>query len=124
VARPRKEISWEVFDALCGVRCTLTEIASHFDCSEDTIERAVKREKRVGFAEYYRQKAGAGAIALRRKQFQVAMSGDRTMLIWLGKQMLGQVDKQALEQSGPNGGPIAQAVDVTHRVVDPANGNS
>ena len=29
---------------------------------------------------------------LRRKQLELALEGDKTMLIWLGKQMLGQVD--------------------------------
>jgi len=42
--------------------------------------------------------------ALRRKQLELAMEGDRGMLIWLGKQMLGQADKQ--EVSGSEGGPL------------------
>jgi hypothetical protein len=28
------------------------------------------------------------------------MTGDRTMLVWLGKQRLGQKDKQEVEQGG------------------------
>jgi hypothetical protein len=32
--------------------------------------------------------------SLRRKQLQVAMSGSVPMLIWLGKQLLGQTDRQ------------------------------
>ena len=35
---------------------------------------------------------------LKKKQIQVAMSGNVTMLIWLGKQYLGQADK--LEETG------------------------
>jgi len=35
---------------------------------------------------------------LRRKQIQVAMQGNVTMLIWLGKQYLGQTEK--VEESG------------------------
>lgn len=101
--RPRVEIDWDVFDALCGVQCTLAEIAGHFECSEDTIERAVTREKAVGFADYYREKAGRGTIALRRKQYAVALGGNVTMLIWLGKQRLGQTDKQVNEHTGPHG---------------------
>ena len=31
-------------------------------------------------------------MKLRRKQIEVAMSGNHTMLIWLGKNMLGQSD--------------------------------
>ena len=93
MARPRKEINWEEFDKLCGLHATQEEIANWFSVSVDTIDRAVKREHKVGFAEYYRQKATVGKISLRRKQFELAQSGDRTMLIWLGKQHLGQSEK-------------------------------
>lgn len=58
----------------------------------------------MSFAEYSDQKRAKGKLSLRRKQFQLALSGDRTMLIWLGKQYLGQVDKSEL--TGKNGGPI------------------
>ena len=90
---------WTEFDKLCAIQCTLREIASWFDCSEDTIERAVKRHKHMEFAEYYAQKAGKGKISLRRKQFELAMKGDRVMLIWLGKQVLGQLERSTIELS-------------------------
>lgn len=45
-----------------------------------------------------------GKASLRRMQFDAAKKGNPTMLIWLGKQMLGQRDRK--EHSGPNGGPI------------------
>jgi hypothetical protein len=35
----------------------------------------------------------AGKQSLRHKQFQVAMTGNVSMLIWLGKQILGQWDR-------------------------------
>ena len=34
--------------------------------------------------------------SLRAKQFELAMLGNPTMLIWLGKQELGQTDRQQL----------------------------
>lgn len=34
-----------------------------------------------------------GKASLRGKQFAVAMTGNPTMLIWLGKNMLGQKDQ-------------------------------
>ena len=42
--------------------------------------------------------------SLRRKQYQLAMKGDKTMLVWLGKQRLHQRDRH--EHSGPDGKPI------------------
>lgn len=58
------------------------------------------------FSGYFAQKRGTGKISLRRKQFQTALAGkgNVSMLIWLGKQWLGQ--KDAAEFSGPDNGPI------------------
>lgn len=44
--------------------------------------------------EALRHGQGEGLTSLRRQQFQTAMKGNPTMLIWLGKQYLGQTDKQ------------------------------
>ena len=38
-------------------------------------------------------------IELRKKQFEVAMTGDCKMLIWLGKQYLDQKDKPELQMN-------------------------
>lgn len=91
--RPLIPIDWEKFDVMCAVQCTLAEIAGFFECSEDTIERAVLREKKMRFADYFEQKRSDGKVSLRRRQYQAAMAGDRTMLVWLGKQWLNQTDK-------------------------------
>ena len=42
-----------------------------------------------------------GRASLRRMQFKAAEGGDKTMLVWLGKQYLGQRDKQDVEHTGP-----------------------
>lgn len=46
-------------------------------------------------------------------QFKNAQAGNVTMQIWLGKQYLGQKDKQEVEQYGKDGGPIQQETKVT-----------
>jgi hypothetical protein len=61
-----------------------TEIAAFFDCSVDTIERRFAGELKRGRAERN--------INLREKQLVVAEQGSAQMLIWLGKQYLGQTD--------------------------------
>lgn len=95
--RPRIEISKDDFEKLCGICCTLTDIAGFFNCSEDTIENWCKREYGDTFSEVYKKKSSVGKVSLRRKQYEVAMKGDRSMLIWLGKQMLGQ--KEVVENT-------------------------
>ncbi len=104
VGRPEILIDWVEFDKLCGFQCTLKEIASFFDCSEDTIERAVQKYFNCNFADYFELKRGKGFASLRRRQFELAMEGNPTMLIWLGKQWLGQVERQ--EVTGKDGGPV------------------
>ena len=91
MGRPRKEIDREQFEKLCGLQCTLNEIASYFHCSEDTVERWCKREFKESFAEAYKKRSGAGKISLRRAQFRLAEK-NASMAIWLGKQYLGQKD--------------------------------
>jgi len=41
-------------------------------------------------------------INLAKKQYDVAISGNPTMLIWLGKNELGQADKNEIEQTNKN----------------------
>ena len=108
MARPRIKIEWEQFDKLCAIQCTLVEIAEWFSCSIDTIERAVKREKSMGFAEYYKKKSSKGKISLRRYQWEMAKK-NTTMAIWLGKQYLGQRDDpMILEDDLPDGFEITE----------------
>lgn len=123
MARPRIEINWVEFDKLCGIQCTLREIASWFECSEDTIERAVEREKEMRFADYFEQKKGKGKISLRRKQYEVAMSGDRSMLIWLGKQYLNQSDKLQQEQTVSHSADIKMEVSDLEERINQLKGN-
>src|SRR4051812_49102411 len=112
--RPQIEIDPVQFEALCGLHATLPEFASVLKCSEDTIERWCLRHYGSGFAEVNRQKRGTGSVSLRRRQYELAMSGNPTMLIWLGKQMLGQADKHEtkVDQTTTNIGPTQDQVDI------------
>jgi hypothetical protein len=91
-----KEEDWKIFNALCFAQATLEEIALYYAVSTRTIERAVQRAKKTTFVRYYGQKRVGGNVSLRRKQMELAMKGNVTMLIWLGKQYLGQADKQVV----------------------------
>ncbi len=101
--RPRKEVDFEKIDALCKYHCTAQEIVAHlqifdFDVSYDTVERRVKEKSGLTFAEYINQNHLAYAKpSLRKLQWKAAEGGNTSMLIWLGKQYLGQSDKQEIE---------------------------
>lgn len=89
--RPQKEIDKKIFENLCGLQCTLEEIAGVFDCSVDTIERWCKREYGETFAETYKKHSAKGKMSLRRTQFKLAEKS-AAMAIFLGKNYLGQKD--------------------------------
>ena len=97
MARPRIEIDKEQFKKLCQIQCTLSEIASWFRCSEDTIERWCQREFKMHFAEAFKTYSADGKISLRRWQFRSAENGNVSMQIWLGKQYLGQKEVQDVQ---------------------------
>jgi hypothetical protein len=94
MGRPKKEVDFDMLEKLCSISCTADECATILKMSVDTIERALKSELELTFAAFYKRHAGQGKVSLRRKQFEVAMTGNVSMLIWLGKQWLGQTDKQ------------------------------
>jgi len=97
--RVKINIDWKLLDGFCQMQCTLWEIACYFNCSEDTIERRVKEQYGVTFAEYFGKKRIAGLMSLRRIQFKMAEKSP-AMAIFLGKNYLGQADKQEIEHSG------------------------
>jgi hypothetical protein len=87
---------------LATIQCTEAEIAQVLNISQDTWTRLKKRDKRVKEAlENGRER---GKASLRRLQWEQAQNGNTGMLVWLGKQYLGQTDKQDL--GGAGGGPI------------------
>jgi hypothetical protein len=102
--RPRVETDLAKLEALSSLGATNREIAAHFGVSERTIDHRRQEEE---FAAAMERGAASGNLSLRRKQMQKALAGDNTMLIWLGKQRLGQKDKIANEITGKDGGPIA-----------------
>lgn len=90
--RPRREIDWDQLEKLCAIHCTGQECASVLRVSYDALNDAIKKKGYSGFPEYFKKYSGSGKASLRRMQFKSAESGNATMLIWLGKQYLGQRD--------------------------------
>jgi len=108
------QIDWVQVDKMCKIQCTGEEIASVLSMDYDTLQRACKRDHTIKFADYSAQKRMGGKASLRRNQWKSAEGGNSTMLIWLGKQYLGQMDKIPEEESSP------QPVEIKVSVVDAA----
>ena len=92
MGRPKKPIDWDMVKKLCGIHCTGEEIASVVDVHYDTLNNRCNEEYGINFSEYYKKASATGKTSLRRKQYEVAMKGNTTMLVWLGKNILGQRD--------------------------------
>jgi hypothetical protein len=94
-------ISITMLEKYAEIGCTQKEMADLFSVSERTMVRYMaKPEYRMA-----KQRGNARAnVSLRKKQLDMALNGDRTMLIWLGKQRLGQAERPEKEGSGDGSG--------------------
>ena len=97
MARPKANIDWHKVDNLLKAQCDGVGIAGILGIHPNTLYLACEEEHKISFSEYSAQKKSEGKEILRAKQFELAMSGDKTMCIWLGKQYLGQKDKSEID---------------------------
>lgn len=119
--RPRIEISaddWEKAEKMAHIQGTRDEISYILGISNDTLERRLKERGYDTFGDWYKKYSAGGKMSLRRKQHELALSGNCSMLIWLGKQYLGQKDKQPDEVGDTviNNHFNASEIDVKDRV--------
>lgn len=118
VGRPRIEFNdrdWKMVEQMCGLHCTGQEIAGFMDVSYETLVTRIREEYSLNFPEYFRMHVAKGLVSLRRKQRDVAMDGNVQMLIHLGKNYLGQTDKQQVDNTSSDGsmGPVFNIVGVS-----------
>jgi predicted transcriptional regulator len=85
VGRPKADIKPEQVAALARIGCTQEEIAAVLKCTPRTLRNRFKEEIRSGMDEM--------RASIRRWQYMKAKDGNVAMLIWLGKQYLGQKDR-------------------------------
>ena len=88
------EIDYAKAEKLAAIMCTQSEIASVLGVSLALLEHDPE------FIRIHKKGMEQGKASLRRMQYGAASNGNATMLIWLGKQHLGQRDKQDIEHSG------------------------
>ena len=99
----------ETIKGLAQIDCTDREISGVLGISQVTWI-SMKRDH-PELADLVEEGRAQGNASLRRQQMAAAAKGNSALLIWLGKQRLGQSDKH--EFTGKNGGPM-QVIDVTN----------
>lgn len=117
----RKKKTWTSADVLkfkelCGCFATRDEVCATFGISPKTLNKLINEklhdelapdsDEPVTFQDAFKAYSAAARGSLRRKQFELAMHGDKTMLIFLGKNYLAQTDRepehrQEAQQQGP-----------------------
>lgn len=89
--RPVKPVDWSVFEELCHIQCTQSEIGSVLKLHPDTVRDRVEAHYEESYAVVYKRYSESGKTSLRRLQFNLAKKSP-AMAIFLGKQYLGQKD--------------------------------
>lgn len=88
----RREFTVEALRELCRLQVTHREIAAYFGVSLPVVEERLSDPE---FKAAYDAGQSDGHMSLRRAQHEAALKGDRVMLIWLGKQWLGQREPES-----------------------------
>jgi hypothetical protein len=102
---------------LAALHATNQEIADFFDVSPDTIERR--------FAAVLTKARASRKIKLRQLQWRAAERLNPTMLIFLGKNLLGQSDKQeAKDQDSPSTSQVQLSPSELLELIKQAKGGS
>lgn len=83
-------IDLEKLEQLAAVHCTEAEMAAQFNMSWPTFDKL--RQQNPQIKEVIERGKYKGTSSLRSAQYKAALAGNPTMLIWMGKQILGQRD--------------------------------
>lgn len=87
MARPKLVIDVKQVETAASIGCTQEEIGYIVGCSVRTLQT------RRDLHEAYDRGMARMRTSLRRMQWKKACEGNVTMMIWLGKQVLGQKDR-------------------------------
>lgn len=92
--RAKVVINWEAINQLLECGCTQRECASQVGVTPQTLATRCQEDHGLEWQDYSRMWNDKGCNSLRVTQHQKAIDEkDTKMLIWLGKQRLGQTDK-------------------------------
>lgn len=103
--RPRLELSLRTITKLAALGCSVKDIAGVCGVSEDTLGRRLQDDAEVRAA--YQLGLSQLCESLRRRQVKMALNGNLVMLIWLGKQYLGQKEPDKASAAPPPPDPDA-----------------
>lgn len=105
MARPKIDIDISRVEEYAAQGLTQAEICLCLGISEDTMTR--RKVENAVFAEAIKRGKAKAASEIANTLYLKAINGDLGAIIWYEKTRRGLSDRQAIEHSGPGGGPIA-----------------
>ena len=103
----------EMVENLATILCTDEEIASILGV---TVEILQNKDNYDTFMELKKKGRDKGKSSIRRKQYEVAMKGNVTMLIWLGRNYLDQKENVVDDENVNDAlDKVAQAIEKVRR---------
>lgn len=114
--RPRIDIDYDKLERMMALQMTQEHIAYVLGVSIDTLDLRIKEQYGTNFTELFNKKREIGKLALREKMFEVAMSGNTTMLIWLSKQWLEMKEPKQEFDIDTNNEVITQIKQLTDKI--------
>lgn len=93
----KKTIDWERVNKLCQAGCNSSEIAAFLGIDRGLLYNHCLEVHKVSWSDYKSTQRSSGNAHLKEKQYSIALNGDKVMLIWLGKNRLGQSERHVVE---------------------------
>lgn len=90
-------IDLETLKGVAEIGGTLDEVAAVLRISKRTLQRYIDDDERIAAA--WGEGHGICKVTLRRVQWNLAIAGNPTMLVWLGKQILHQSERLKTEST-------------------------
>lgn len=121
MARPQKEINWEVVEKLIESGCNGIEIAGKFRIQKQTFYRRFEEKYQESFQNYHTDVSEAGIADLRSMLHAKALNnkapGNSNLLIFLARTRLGMKEPELLGGVAPN----QTQLDQSHHIMELEN---
>ena len=101
--RPKIEINWDILDQYLEAGASGVKAAAALGVHYHTLISRFEERQLEGFStfsQYIQAKRSKGDVDLLMKQHELALEGDKTMLVWKGKSRLKQIETKEVKHSG------------------------
>ena len=95
--RPKKEIDQKKFEELCTLPLKQQQICNILSVDHKTLSGWCRRTYGKPYLEVFCEKQDVGVEDIVKAQKDLALKGNATMLIWLGKVQCGQSEKPSVD---------------------------